>query len=114
MSRIYVAGLAVLGLALGGCGGSKVLKEEVPDGRVEPLAYSADESVEVSLELVVYRDGPGTWAKNADWDEYRLHITNLRASPVAIRDVVVHDMRNVALTASDNRRQLVKASKDVG
>jgi hypothetical protein len=28
-------------------------------------------------DRVAFRDGPGTWAKNADWDEYWVSIENM-------------------------------------
>ena len=113
MKRVTAAGIAIFCMILAGCGGSKVLKEEVPVERIEPLAYSADGSLEVSLDLVVVRDGPGTWARNADWDEYRLRVANFRADPVTVQGIVVHDMQDTAITALDNRKKLVKASRDV-
>ena len=113
MNRIDVTAVTFLCLALAGCGGSKVLKEEIPVESIEPLAYNADGSLEVSLDMVVVRDGPGTWAKNADWDEYRLRVTNFRGSPVMVQDIVVHDMRHLPVESSSSRRKLVKASKKI-
>jgi hypothetical protein len=54
-------------LVLSGCGGTKVLKEAQPIQTTQPLATASDQQVTAILDWVIVRDGPGTWAKNADW-----------------------------------------------
>ena len=58
--------------AVAGCGGTKVLKEPQPLQTTQPLAANSDQEVVATLDWVIVRDGPGTWARNADWDEYLL------------------------------------------
>jgi len=67
-------------LALTACGGTKVLKE--PDSFVatQPLVTASDQTLSVALDWVIVRDGPGTWAKNSDWDEYLLRVRNQSGS----------------------------------
>lgn len=113
MKRVAVTGMAVFCVLITGCGGSKVLKEAVPVASIEPLAYAADGSLEVSLDLVVVRDGPGTWAKNADWDEYRLRVSNFRGTSVEVKGIVVHDLTGTPVMSSNHRKTLVKESKAV-
>ena len=60
---------AVATLVLQSCTGTKLLEESIPVRDSKPLSQSTDEKISASLNWVVVRDGPGTWAKNADWDE---------------------------------------------
>ena len=68
---------ATLSLCLVGCGGSKVLKEPNPFAVTQSLATASDQRLYATLDWVIVRDGPGTWAKNVDWDEYLIRIQNL-------------------------------------
>jgi hypothetical protein len=78
IKKAKVFALAVgLIIVLSGCGGTKVLKEPEPLQLTNILASTANEQISATLDWVIVRDGPGTWAKNADWDEYLLTVTNL-------------------------------------
>jgi len=61
-------------LGLSACGGAKVLKDPESLVIAEPLASNADQYISATLDWVIYRDGPGTWAKNVDWDEYMIRV----------------------------------------
>jgi hypothetical protein len=63
---VFTCALVCL-LVLSGCGGTKVLKEAQPIQTTRPLATASDQQVTAILDWVIVRDGPGTWAKNADW-----------------------------------------------
>ena len=102
--------LAILAV-LGGCGGTKVLKEAQPLVAREPLAAAADTRLSASLDWVIVRDGPGTWAKNADWDEYLLSVRNETGAPIAINGIAVVDSGKHRHDSIPNRKKLVKASR---
>jgi hypothetical protein len=51
--------------------------EPVPPAAVQSLSTASDEAVSAMPDRVAFRDGPGTWAKNADWDEYWVSIENM-------------------------------------
>ena len=53
----------------------------------DALAASGDARIAASLDWVIVRDGPGTWAKNADWDEYLVTLRNDSAEPVTVTAV---------------------------
>jgi hypothetical protein len=107
--RVFVA--AVLLAALGGCGGTKVLKEPQPLTVQDALAAGSDARVSASLDWVIVRDGPGTWAKNADWDEYLVTVRNGSAAAVTITAITVTDSSEHRHSSIANRKQLVKASR---
>lgn len=107
--RALVA-LAILAV-LGGCGGTKVLKEAQPLVAQEPLAVAADTRLSATLDWVIVRDGPGTWAKNADWDEYLVSIRNETGKTIAITAISVVDSGEHRHESIANRKQLVKASR---
>ena len=103
--------VAVLCFAAAGCGGTKLLKEAVPIESTQALATASDDSLAVSLDWVIVRDGPGSWARNADWDEYLLDIGNVSADPVEITGIAVFDSLDTELAPGFDRKELVKGSK---
>ena len=101
----------ILALALTGCGGSKVLKEPIQFVPQSALAGTGDSRLDASLEWVIVRDGPGTWAKNADWDEYLISVRNRSDSTLTITSARIVDSLDTAIDADDNRKRLVKESR---
>ncbi len=102
----------LLGAAmLGGCGGTKVLKEPQPMQAAQALATDADQRLSATLDWVIVRDGPGTWAKNADWDEYLLRVKNLSDQRIQINRLVVVDSLDTPIDSQSGRKKLVKESK---
>ena len=77
--------------ALIACGGTKVLKNPEPMELVRPLTVATDDRITLLLDWVIVRGGPGTWAKNADWDEYLLRIQNNHAEPISVTSIAVYD-----------------------
>lgn len=99
-------------VTLAGCGGgSKILKQPIDVDLEHPLATAADERLEVTLDWVIVKDGPGTWSKNAWWDEYQLRVRNYSADPVMISSIQVIDSLGTALANGANRKELVRGSK---
>jgi hypothetical protein len=92
-------------------GGTKVLKEPQPMEPMQPLAATSDKSVTATLDWVIVRDGPGTWARNADWDEYQLRVSNQSDQPIKITEVFVVDSLNTRIESQSRRKSLVKGSK---
>ena len=107
--KILVAGLMLA--ALSGCGGTKVLKEPQPLAVDEALAAVSDGNVSATLDWVIVRDGPGTWAKNADWDEYLISVRNDSAGPLSVSAITVTDSSGHQHGTVPSRKKLVKASK---
>ena len=107
---VFTCALVCL-LVLSGCGGTKVLKEAQPIQTTQPLATASDQQVTVILDWVIVRDGPGTWAKNADWDQYLLGVSNLSDQPIQVIRVIVVDSLDTRIESRPKRKQLVKGSK---
>jgi len=98
---------------LTGCGGTKLLTEPLPIDVTSPLVAVNNDSIRVSLLGIIVRDGPGTWARNADWDEYLLTIANLTDSAIEIKEVNLTDLLGVVLMTNSDRRELVRLSRDM-
>jgi hypothetical protein len=116
MKQKNVAHASIIALLLGtgllaGCGGTKVLKEPQPIETTQPLAARSDKGVTATLDWVIVRDGPGTWARNADWDEYQLRVSNQSDQPIKITEVFVVDSLNTRIESQSRRKSLVKGSK---
>jgi len=94
-----------------GCGGTKVLKEPQPIQTTQALAAISDQRVTATLDWVIVRDGPGTWARNADWDQYLLRVNNQSEQPVMVTQLIVVDSLDARTEAQSGRKQLVKGSK---
>ena len=107
----HAATLLVIAFLLTGCGGTKMLKEPQPMQVTQPLAEAAGQQVTATLDWVIVRDGPGTWAKNADWDEYLLTINNGSGQPINITSLAVVDSLDTQAVPQSGRNQLVKSSK---
>ena len=101
--------LAAVGLSA--CGGAKVLKQPEPLDATTSLTYASDQRLSATIEWVIVRDGPGTWAKNADWDEYRISVRNLSGESIQITNIAIQDSLGTSVAAGQSRKQLVKGAK---
>ncbi len=108
---IFRSSILLLLLGLAACGGTKILKAPEPMVVAQPLATASDENLSVTLDWVIFRDGPGTWAKNVDWDEYLIRVQNLGDDSIQLTNITVIDSLGVSAEVGVSRRKLVKASK---
>ena len=102
-------------LLLAACGGgTRLVKQPGSDAasmvQAPAAAQASDGRLSASFHAVVLRNGPGSWAKNANWDEYHLQVTNLSASPLQLTGAAIVDSHGTRLPALDNRKQLQRAS----
>jgi hypothetical protein len=102
----------MLPLALLGCGGAKVLKEPEPLMVSQSLASASDQRLSATLDWIIVRDGPGTWAKNVDWDEYLIRVQNLSGDSIQLTNITVFDSLGTQIECGNNRKQLVKGTKN--
>jgi hypothetical protein len=104
--------VVMLLLALSGCGGTKVLKEPEPLVVTQSLATASDQRIAATLDWVIVRNGPGTWAKNVDWDEYLIRVQNLSDDSIRVTNITVLDSLGTRIESRENRKQLVKGAKE--
>ena len=110
-SLILIIASLFVAATLSGCGGTKVLKEPQPIQTTQPLVVASDERVTATIDWIIVRDGPGTWAKNVDWDEYLIRIQNQGNNPLQVTGIVVVDSVGERVESQESRRQLVKGTK---
>ncbi len=112
LSRLLPLGLVALGLSACG-GGTRLIKNAPPPPPVSTaLAAASDASLSAELQWVIVRDGPGTWARNTDWDEYLIQVRNVSAAPIQVTGVTLFDSMDQANAASASRVALVDASRN--
>lgn len=105
-------GFILLLSGLSACGGTKMLGESKPLASVQSLATTTDQHLHASLDWVIFRDGPGSWARNVDWDEYLLRIQNLSGDTVEVTDIRVVDSLGTRIAPGHSRSELVKGTRD--
>lgn len=111
LAHILAVGLIALGLSACG-GGTRLIKNAPPPPeQATALAVASDATLSAQLQWVIVRDGPGTWARNADWDEYLIAVQNTSAAPIQITGVVLFDSMDQSNATSASRTALVDASR---
>ncbi len=104
--------IILLCIAISGCSSGATVRDESDSiAIIKPLTTSANQFLEASLDWVIIRGGPGSWADNVDWDEYLLHVTNISESSIRITSVYVYDSLNTALETNGQRPELVEQTK---
>ena len=105
--------LAAACITLAGCGSTKLLKEALPFESSKPLAEAKDERVFASIETVIFRNGPGAWARDAEWDEYLIRIRALSDEPVEIREIAIFDALDQRIGTRSDRGDLVDGTREI-
>jgi hypothetical protein len=108
---IYLGAVLVLTL-LSACTYHKKLEKPIPLQPAGAIATAVDERLSATLDSIIVRDGPGSWSKNADWDEYLLHILVSSDRPVEITRIVVVDSLGKHRKPSAIRGDLQSGSKE--
>jgi hypothetical protein len=78
---------------------------------VQTLAESRGEHIDVFLDWIIVPGAPGSWAKNAVWDEYLLRVDNHHDDTVTIMWVRAFDSKDTELRPNKDRRLLIKQSR---
>lgn len=112
MKKLLIgSGIFLILFVLVGCGGTKILKEPEPIVVTKSLATASDQHLSVTLDWVIVRDGPGTWAKNVDWDEYLIRVQNLDDGSLRVAEIIVVDSLGTRINTGASRKRLVKGTK---
>lgn len=110
-------GLRLLGASLllvaAGCGGTKVLREAHPVTEAPPLLSQSDARIAVSLDTIVVRNGPGSWSRNAFWDEYRLRVRAPAEGDLKLTRIALVDALGQVIESRADRGELIDASREI-
>lgn len=107
-------------LLLTGCvtRGYKLADKTLPPATTINLSSAASSTtpstpppVEVNLQAVIVYGGPGSWKKEAYWDEYVVTVTNRGETPLKISDVTLLNAGGEALRCGDDPWKLERAGK---
>lgn len=80
-------------LALTGCGAMTTLRRTpLASEDFSRRVAASDARIEARVEAIVVRNGPGSWAHQASWDEYRIRVRNDSGAPIRVTGVAVRDM----------------------
>ena len=110
-SAFRIAAVVLAAIGVTACGGAKVLKEPQPITANEPIAAASSQQLAATLDWIIVRDGPGTWSRNADWDEYLVSVRALGDEPVTITRITVMDSLGTRMAPAVDRKALVKGSR---
>ena len=100
-------------VVLSGCSKTtRLIKDPEPLKLEKPLGSASDGRIVATLDWVIIRNGPGIWAKNADWDEYLLRFENVSGSPIQIANVLVYDSLGTQIDSRPDRKKLIQGSKE--
>jgi hypothetical protein len=105
-------GAVLVGTLLSACAYNKKLEKPIPLAPTGVIATAVDERMSVTIDAIIVRDGPGSWSKNADWDEYLLHVRASSDQPVEITRIVVVDSLGKQRKPSATRGDLQSGSKE--
>ena len=100
-------------LLLFGCASTKVLDEPTLPPEGNPLAVARDQTTTATLDWVIVRNGPGTWSKNADWDQYLLRIENQSNAALVLDETFLEDSTGTKVYPELGRQALRTGSKQV-
>ena len=107
--EIFLLSLAV---SLFACAPSRYIEKQSHFG--PDLGISAsDDHLKVSLNHVIIPNGPGSWVKEARWDEYIVTIENISEYPLTIQNVRLIDFRGVYINQGMDPTVLEKTSEQL-
>jgi hypothetical protein len=91
---------------------SRLLHEPMPaQDAIIGWADTAPDGLHVELHQVIVRNGPGSWVRDADWDEYVVRLANHSATPLRIERFELQSARLLGVVeCSTSRTQLEKQS----
>jgi len=107
----WFVSLAMYAWLMAGCDGTRVLPDARPMETGAPLAAASSDSIVATLDGLIVRGSPGSWAANARWDEYLLTVSNHSANTVQLTGLVLVDSLETRIASQVDRRQLVRQSK---
>jgi hypothetical protein len=111
MSGVFVA-IVSIALALSGCVATKY--RMMPKGPAPPVPLgltTAQPPVELELRTLIVYDGPGSWKRQALWDEYVVALHNRGEEPLTIVDAALVDFAGASSAPDADPWALAKESQ---
>lgn len=112
--RPVVAAVLLVGtLGLTGCVSTKY--KMAPKNTPPPIALNlatVQPPVATALHTVIVYKGPGSWKKEAYWDEYVVSITNQGPAPLTVGSATLVDALGTGQTCGSNPWELEKLSRE--
>ena len=105
--------LAVMLCGLGGCVASKykLAKKSTPPVQLLNVAFPASAPLQPTLAALITYGGPGSWKREALWDEYVVTLENNGKGPLSLDSAPLADSAGITFPPGDNPRVLEKQSK---
>jgi hypothetical protein len=104
--------LCIMLWSLTGCTSAKYKMADEDTPPPVPLNLIAQtESVEASLNTVIIYGGPGSWKREAYWDEYVLSVANRSAHPVVLASAEITDFQGTPVMPGEEPWELQEQSK---
>jgi hypothetical protein len=91
--------------------GTSMLQEPLYQLQSPRITNAADFNLDASLHGLITVNSPGSFARNAIWDEYRIGFANLSGEALSIQQIAIYDQEDVRTETTGNLRQLVKKSR---
>lgn len=110
-SKMAVTFLLLIIFFLFGCASSQRYISKPSEPAHEIGISSKTKEISVNLNSLIVPNGPGSWVKNARWDEYVFTIKNLSNYPVIVMNIRLVDPRGINIESNLNPEQLEEKSK---
>lgn len=114
-TRIASAIAVLLSLAIFSSGCVSTKYKRAPKDTPLPLAFNLtanNPSVALTLHTVIVYKGPGSWKKEAYWDEYVVSITHRGTQPLTIESAGIVDVLNAEQNTGNDPWLLEKLSRE--
>ena len=110
---VTVAMVAAVLCCQGGCVATKykLAKKNTPPVQLLNIAFPPSAPLQPTLAALIIYGGPGSWKREALWDEYVVTLENRGERPVTIDFATLHDSAGTTYAAGNDPWALEKQSK---
>lgn len=93
------------------CGGPRINRKAEPLVNHGPMLTVEDTHLNFSLDRLMFRNSHGSWAKDANWDEYLMTLQT--SNDIIIESVMIEDIMGEWHEPQTTRKALNKSTKQV-
>ena len=99
-------------IALLGCGGPRINSKPQQLHDRGPMIAVANQHIKLTLQNILIKNSPGSWAKDANWDEYIFSLTKLDSiDTVTLQAVYIEDIMGDRHLYQNTRKDLNQSTK---